>query len=182
MLDSVDTILLCPAVVFTFLKSLKKEVGKSLVDDTSLDTAQNIIHKAQEKKVQLLFPIDYEIAYDTFNGPLSFVDVENFPHNGIGISIGPKTLEQWCTQIKEARTIFFNAAMGFSSRPKTQDILHQLIQCIASSSAHTVVGGGDSVSAVERFGFAEKISFLSTGGGATLTYLSGKLLPGLQNL
>ena len=182
MLDSISTILLCPAVVFTFLKALGKEVGKSLVDNASLHSAENIINQANKKNIQLLFPLDYHIAHNTIDGNLKYINADEFGSNDIGISIGPKTVVQWCPIIKQAKTIFVNAAMGFTQRPETLNSLKSLLKCVTTSSAHTVVGGGDSVAAVIRFGFANKIDFLSTGGGATLTYLSGNPLPGLQDL
>jgi phosphoglycerate kinase len=182
MLDSVSTILVCPAVVFTFLKAMGKNVGKSLVDEASIKTAQEIIKSARIKNINLLFPIDYQIAYNNLDGKLEIIEANSFPDNARGVSIGPKTIQEWRQCINNAKTIFFNAAMGFTQRPETLEGLHALLESIATSPAHTVVGGGDSVAAVERFKLTSKIDFLSTGGGATLAYLSGNALPGLQNL
>ena len=135
-----------------------------------------------EKNVQLFFPLDYQIAHKTLDGTLETVSAENLPVDGIGVSIGPKTILHWSTILQEAKTVFFNAAMGFTKRPETLEGLRGLLHCVAHSNAHTVVGGGDSVAAVERFGLTKKINFLSTGGGATLAYLSGEQLPGLKAL
>lgn len=179
MLDYVTAIMLCPATVFTFLYAQGTPVGASLVEHECIDKAQEIIAQAQSKNIQLLFPLDYQIADNSLDGPLRFIDAHEFPKDAIGISIGPKTIEHWCSIIKKAKTVFLNAAMGFAYRPETLEGLHKILECLASSSAHSVVGGGDSVAAVERFGLAQKISFLSTGGGSTLAYLSGEELPGL---
>lgn len=182
MLDSVTTILLCPAVVFTFLKAMGKNVGKSLVDIDSLNSAQEIIIAARKKNVQIFFPLDYQIAENSIHGTLRNIDADDFSEHSIGISIGPKTIKAWSDLIKKSQTIFLNAAMGFANRPETLEGLREILLCIAASSAHSVVGGGDSVAAIERFGLNNKINFLSTGGGATLSYLSGEFLPGLQYL
>ncbi len=183
MLNNTSAIMLCPATVFTFLKCIGKEVGKSLVDEASYTVAQKIMNEANKKDCALLFPVDYQIAQEKIDGPLQTVSASAFPANGIGISLGPKTLELWAPLIKQAKTIFVNAAMGFAQRPDTLEGLHELLKLVAASSAHSVVGGGDSVAAVEKFGLTNnKISFLSTGGGATLSYLSDNPLPGLECL
>lgn len=183
MLQTAQTIFLCPAVVFTFLKALHKPVGKSLIDENLIETARTILESAeQQKKSKLFFPLDYQIADTTRDGTLTVVDSEQFPEDGAGVSIGPKTIAAWDPLIQQAKTIFVNSAMGFQDRPDTLEGLHELLKCIAGSKAYTVVGGGDSAAAVERFGLSQKIDFISTGGGATLTYLSGQPLPGLQHI
>ncbi|MCX5922044.1 MAG: phosphoglycerate kinase [Candidatus Dependentiae bacterium] len=182
MLDKVQTILLCPAIVFTFLKALGKPVGKSLVDQTALTICANLMEQAQQKKVSLEFPIDYQIATDNINGPLSLVEADAFPANGIGISIGPKTVELFKEHINNAHTIFFNAAMGFGDRKETVEGTTALLHAVAESNAFSVVGGGDSVAATETLNIHDRIDYLSTGGGATLTYLSSQTLPGLVAL
>ncbi len=182
LLSKVDTILLCPAIVFTFLKAQGKEVGKSLIDQTQLAACIDIMAQAHEKKVTIDMPLDYQIAQDTITDPLSYVDAENFPVNGIGISIGPKTIAAYTTVLVQAKTIFFNAAMGFAIRQETMAGTEALLKAIAQATGFSIVGGGDSVAMAEKLGLEQKIGYLSTGGGATLAAISGNELPGLKAL
>ena len=170
--------MLCPALVFTFLSSQGKEVGKSLIDPGQFEHVNQLL--GTTKNNFFYFPEDYQVALDAVQEPLEIFSAEHFPANGIGIAIGPQTIETWNKLIQQAKTVFFNAAMGFAQYPHTQEALKTLLQCVAQSPAYSVIGGGDSVAAVQQFGFAYEINFLSTGGGATLTYLSGKALPGLN--
>ena len=180
MLDLVDTILLCPAAVFTPLKSLGKPVGKSLVDDKKLNECKELLSEAEKKNVTIMFPVDYQVADQTIDGPLSIVDADAFSENAVGVSIGPKTAELFAQEIKSAGTIFYNGAMGFHHRPDTLEGMRSVFQAMQASNAYTVVGGGDSITTAQRLGFGDAFSFCSTGGGATLTYLSGHELPGLS--
>lgn len=182
LLSKVDALLLCPAIIFTFLKAQGKSVGKSLVDPSALGTCEKLLALAQERHVTIHVPLDYQIAHDTISGPLSYVDAEAIPDNGIGISVGPKTIAAYTQILNGAHTIFFNAAMGFSSREKTLQGTYALIRAIAQAPGLSIVGGGDSVAAVEKMGLEKKIGYLSTGGGATLAYISGQELPGLSAL
>jgi phosphoglycerate kinase len=182
LLDRVTDILLCPAIVFTFLKSKDLNVGTSLIDSDALESCKKLLEKANQKKVNVHFPLDYQVANQTLQGSLSFVDAQNFPANGMGISIGPKTITQFSKIIEQAQTIFFNAAMGFALRPETMVGTRALLQAVAQSKAYRVVGGGDSVAAAQNVSFAHTFDHLSTGGGATLAYLSGEPLPGLVAL
>ena len=179
LLEVASTIVLLPAIVFTFLKAEKKEVGLSLVDNALLDEAKNIIHASKTKKANLMFPLDYQVALDSLEGPLKYVDADKFPENGIGVSIGPKTLKMLAPLLNDAQTIFCNAAMGFASRPETLEGTYALFKLIAASNAYTVIGGGNTVSAARTIGLEDKFSYCSTGGGATLAYLAGHKLPGL---
>ena len=181
-LNRVQSILLCPAIVCTFLKAQGFEMGKSLVDTAALPLCKNIIEKAAQLNVQLLFPLDFLIALDTKNGATKTVDISHFPANGIALSIGPKTIAHYDTIIQQAHTIFFNAAMGFLDVPESLLGTQELLHVVAQSNALSVVGGGDSVAAAMAAGLSGKLGFLSTGGGATLMYLSGKILPGLAAL
>lgn len=180
-LNYADIIAICPALVFTFNKALGKEVGKSLVDDTLLDTAKSIIKKANSTQVELIFPTDYQIL-QSMQSPITTVTQENFPKDGIGISLGPKSLLHVQQSIKQAGTIFFNCAMGLSERKDTQKNSIILLQTIAESSAYSIVAGGNSVELAFQTGLADKIGYLSTGGGATLQFLATGELPGLRYL
>jgi phosphoglycerate kinase len=172
-------VFLMPPLVFTFLKAQNKQVGKSLIDETQISQAKKILDDPLLKE-QLLFPVDYLIAKENADGPLSYCELNKFPPDAYGISIGPKTVANAKEKIARAKSLFFNAASGFRERPQTVEGTHEILKAIAQSNAYTVVGGGDSVEYAFDAGVAEKITFLSTGGGATLAYLSKKDLPGLD--
>jgi phosphoglycerate kinase len=179
LLNTVDTILICPALCFSFLKALGEPVGKSLVDDNMQKLCTEIIDKAHKAGINILFPVDYQVATDSIDGPLSITTATDFPVNAIGISIGPKTVELFTAEINQAKTIFLNCAMGFADRQETRESTYSIIRAMAHTTATTVIAGGDSIDAAFASGSAPSISHLSSGGGAALTYLSGNLLPGL---
>lgn len=179
LLSTVDTIFIYPALCFSFLTVLKKPVGKSLIDETIFDICKQTILDAENRNIPLTFPLDYQIAYDSLDGPLDIVDAKNFTDSAYGISVGPKTIQHCINNIKIAKTIFFNCAMGFEDRPETMQSTQDLITAIAQSDAQTIIAGGDSVAAALQSPYHDKIYHLSTGGGATLAYLSDILLPGL---
>lgn len=179
LLDHVNTLLLCPAICFSFLKALGKPVGNSLVDDTTYDMCRKIILEAEYRHIKILFPIDYQVAKHTLDGPLVEINAQNFSADDIGISIGQKTLQQFIAEISQAKTVFLNCAMGFAEKPETRQSTYELITAMAKSNATTIIAGGDSINAVFKSHAAESIDHLSTGGGAALAYLSGKQLPGL---
>ena len=168
--------------MFTFLKALGKPVGKSLVDNTALELCRNIIEQAKKNNGKLVFPVDYQIAHQAIEGPLSVVDAHNFPTDGVGIAIGPKTIELFSQEIHQAQTIFFNATMGFAGRPETMKGTYALLQTIAHASGTSIIAGGNSVAAAQQIDIENQIDHISTGGGATLAYLSGMQLPGLHAL
>ena len=128
----------------------------------------------------MLLPSDYLIAHKTIDGMLETVDTQDFPQDGITLSIGPKTIEQYSAVINNAQTIFFNAAMGFWQIEESLKGTQALLQAIAHAKAYSVVGGGDSVAAINQGGLAKNISHISTGGGASLEFLEGKTLPGVM--
>lgn len=175
----VDKILLCPAIVFTFLKALGKNVGKSLIVDEVINTAKEILELSYNNSTEIVFPIDYLIAHDNINGKLEYINGDNIGTNNVGISIGPKTLEIYKTEILKAKTIFLNGTMGFDNLPKTEIELKEILQSISQSTAYSVIGGGESIAAVSKFGELKAFSFISTGGGATLAYLANGSLPNL---
>jgi phosphoglycerate kinase len=178
MLHKADKILLCPALVFTLLKALGKPVGKSLVDPAQFEAMKELWQLSNSSQI-IQLPTDYQIALNSPEGNISLTADDEIPDNALGTAIGPKSIINFGEIIKQAKTIFFNAAMGFANRPETTQATNLLLQTLAKSDAYTVVGGGDSVSAAFAAGVAGNINFLSTGGGATLAYLSGEKLPGL---
>ena len=165
------TIIVLPALCFTFFKALGKPVGASLVDEQFVPRVQELLQKAQEAKIELLFPID--VTYlEGWHGPLKICDIEKLPTQGIGMGIGPKSLEFFKTKISSAKTIFFNGAMGITDRPETLESTDRLLEIIAEAkNAYRVIGGGNSVAEVEKLRLLDQVNFCSTGGGSTLAYI-----------
>ena len=179
LLRTTDTILLCPALCFSFLAALHKPFGKSLIDESTFALCKNIIIQAQDHHVDIMLPHDYQIAENTLDGTLSYTQASQFPSNAIGISIGPKTVDLFIQKINAAQTIFFNCAMGFSERPETRQSTYALLHAMAQAQGVTIVAGGDTIEATFAAGIADNIDHLSSGGGAALAYLGGNQLPGL---
>jgi len=182
LINKVDEILLCPAIVFTFLKNQNKNVGKSLIDNESLKTVNTIEEKIKSNNIKLLFPLDYIVAKNSLAGPLSTIDAEDFSDDDIGISIGPKTAQLFSEEIEKAKLIFFNGLPGFLDRKETLENIKSIFDAMSKSKAYTIIAGGDSVAAARLLGYQDNFNHLSTGGGAVLAYLSGKELPGLKFL
>lgn len=182
LLDKIHALALGPAMAFSVVQSLGGSVGKSLVDQESFGLCKRIIDDAQQKGVQILLPVDYYIALDAFENSMELkpIEAKHFPAHGVGITIGPETAHLFENEIKKAKTVFLNGLMGDIRRPETIRILRQLFLAMGACKGMSVVGGGDSVAAVRLLGLEDAIGFLSTGGGATLNYLSGQSLPGLQ--
>lgn len=182
LLDKVNTILLCPALAFTFAKALGKPVGKSLVDDTMLDACRTILQNGHEQNIDIVLPIDYQITDPNSTQPYTLIAAEKMPPDGVGISIGPKTIELFKEKMSKAKTIFFNGTPGFTDQPETLEGAKNLLHAITETSADTILSGGDSIAVAHMFGLLHAFTHVSTGGGATLTYLSGQTLPGLEYL
>jgi 3-phosphoglycerate kinase len=182
LMDKATTILLCPGICFTFLKTMGKPVGKSLVDEQSLRLCEQIIKSAQEKNIELVFPLDYQVAKDTKEGQLSIVAADHIPSDSIGISIGPRTIDFFSKKMDLSQTIFFNGAIGFFERSETLTGMCTLLKKMSMSTGTTIIAGGDSSAAAFYCNVANNISYISTGGGATLAYISGQQLPGLVAL
>lgn len=180
--DTVNTVLLCPAISFTFAKALGKPVGKSLVDDTMLKTCRNIIEKSHQQNVEIVLPIDYQISHTNNTKQFEIVDADTMPDDGVGISIGPKTVALFKKKMDTAKTIFFNGTPGFNDQPETLEGAKNLLHAITETSADTIICGGDSIAVAHMFGLLDTFTHISTGGGATLTYLSNQPLPGLECL
>ena len=182
LMQKIDSVILCPALVFTVLKAQGFEIGSSLIDPNLLIYANKLIKIAKDNNVKLIFPDDFLVSCKSMNGDLSYKNLTDLKDSDFGISIGPKSLTNFEHEIINAKTIFFNCAMGFFERPETLEPLGKLLEIMSKSKSYTVIGGGDSVAAVQYFGLENQINFLSTGGGATLEFLSGKILPGLKYL
>jgi len=180
LFNRIDTLLLGPAPVFSFLHAQGKSVGKSLIDEKAINECTNLLKLAQEKNVKIIFPIDYVIADNTFEGPLHTIPADQFPADGIGVTIGPKTVQLFAHYIIRAQRIFYNGLMGDTQRKETLSGVNEIFTAMSQSAGMSVIGGGDSVAAAQILGLADKVTYCSTGGGATLAYLSGEKLPGLQ--
>ncbi len=180
MLPRVQTVLFCPAISCTVSKALGKSVGKSLVDDSSIAGVTDFFQKAYTRGVRILLPSDYQVAKDTLQGPLSCACADDFPFDAMAISIGSCTVECYAEEIQKAKTIFFNGLPGFVDRPETLEGAAGIFKAMGSSSGYSVIGGGESVAAVQELGLDDRIDYLSTGGGASLAYLAGEELPGLK--
>ena len=174
------TIFVLPALCFTFFKAMGKQVGKSLIDEEFLPHALQLLHDAHKNNIEVLLPLDVTYLEGTLQGNVTTCSVEHIPHDGIGMGIGPQSLELCAEQIQKAKTIFFNGAMGIGARPETFASTQQVLRVIAQAKdAYRVIGGGDSVAQAEKIGLLDQFNFCSTGGGSTLAYIAGEQLPGL---
>lgn len=179
MLGKAHTIILCPAVVFTFLKAIGKPTGLSLVDHESIAACKQIMMEAPTKNTALIFPTDYIVAHGHIDGAQSTVLASHMPADGVGISFGPQTMAQVKTLLSSAQTIFYNGLMGDEKYPETITMMQELLQTIAHADGLSIIGGGDTVAVARNMGIDNKIGYLSTGGGATLALLANQPLPGL---
>jgi 3-phosphoglycerate kinase len=187
MLDKADTILIGGGMAYTLLKAQGKSIGKSLLDEESLQTAQNILAKAQEKSVELLLPVDH-IVTDDFENPtrIEKIDSIDIPDDYIGVDIGEKTRQNYSEKIVSAKTIVLNGPMGvFENREfsgGTKSVFESIVKA-TKETASSIAGGGDTVSAIKNLGFdPESFTHVSTGGGASLKFLEGRDLPGIKVL
>ena len=182
LLNSIDCLILCPATVFSFMYAQGQKIGRSLVDPSSAPSCKAIMEKALSGDKTIIMPLDYQIAANNLNGPLSLVAADKIPHDAMGISIGPKTEQQFANDLVNAGTIFYNGLMGLEERPETLQGFRAIVQAMIQSKAYTAIGGGDTVAAAVKLGLANQLSFCSTGGGATLTYISGQPLAGIESI
>ncbi|MDO4747777.1 MAG: phosphoglycerate kinase [Eubacteriales bacterium] len=184
LLDKCDTLIIGGGMSYTFAKALGKEVGTSLVDDTKLDYCLEMIEKAKSLGKELLLPVDAVCTKD-FPDPIDApVETEVFatgeiPADIMGLDIGPKTAELYANAVKNAKTVVWNGPMGVSENACFANGTISVAKALAETDATTIIGGGDSAAAVINLGFADKMSHISTGGGASLEYLEGKVLPGI---
>lgn len=185
LLEKCDTLIIGGGMAYTFLKAQGYEVGKSLVDDTKLDYCKEMIDKAQKLNKKLLLPIDTTIAAgfpDPIDGPIevSVVDFDKIPEDMEGLDIGDKTQALFADAVKSAKTVVWNGPMGVFENPILAKGTIAVAQALADTDATTIIGGGDSAAAVIQLGYSDKMSHISTGGGASLEYLEGKVLPGID--
>ena len=187
LLEKVDTLIIGGGMAFTFLKAKGYEVGKSLLDESKIDYCKDMMAKAAEKGVKLLLPIDTVCAAgfpDPIDGPVetTIVDSDKIPADKEGLDIGPKSRELFADAVKSAKTVVWNGPMGVFENPTLAQGTLAVAQAMADSEAVTIIGGGDSAAAVEQMGLGDKMTHISTGGGASLEFLEGKTLPGVACL
>ena len=182
LIEKVDTILIGGGMAYTFLKALGHSIGTSLVEEDKLDLAKGLIEKAETKGVKLLLPLDHVLA-DKYaadaDSKESEIDIED---GWMGLDIGPKTVELYSNEIASAKTVVWNGPMGVFEFEKFANGTAKVAEAVANSGATSIIGGGDSAAAIEQLGFADKVSHISTGGGASLEFLEGKVLPGIDAL
>lgn len=186
LLDKVDKVLVGGAMIFTFFKSNGLGIGKSLVEDDKLEVAQSIQAKAKAKGVPLILPVDVVVA-DRFEADAAsqVVDVNAIPEGWMGLDIGPKTIAHYREEILSANTIVWNGPMGVFEMDKFATGTIEIAKALAEATqrgATTVIGGGDSASAIVKAGLEKAVTHVSTGGGASLEFLEGKVLPGIAAL
>jgi len=183
LLDKVDTLIIGGGMSYTFLKSQGFTVGTSLLEEDKVDYAKEMIKKAKEKNIELLLPVDNVVA-DKFSAdaePITTED-ENIKDGFMGLDIGPKTAKLYADAIKDAKTVIWNGPMGVFEFDNFAKGTIKVAEAMAESDATTVIGGGDSAAAVNILGFGDKMTHISTGGGASLEFLEGKVLPGIAAL
>ncbi len=178
-----DTIVIGGGMAYTFLRVQGYTIGKSLVEEDYLDTAKSFLEKAEAKGVKVILPVDHVCAaeFKEDAAPV-YVDGKNIPDDLMGMDIGAKTVELIKDALKTAKTVVWNGPMGVFEFAAFSKGTEEVAKALAASDATTVVGGGDSVAAINKFGLADKISHVSTGGGASLEFLEGKELPGIKAL
>lgn len=185
LLDVANNVIIGGGMAYTFFKAQGKNIGKSLCEEDKLDVARHVIEKAQSKGVNLILPIDHVVA-ETFSNEASrqYGMIDEIPETWMGLDIGEKTIQLFSETISNSKTILWNGPMGVFEMENfskgTISIAKAVAEATINKGTFSLVGGGDSVAAVNRFGLSDKVSYVSTGGGAMLEYLEGKVLPGVK--
>ena len=183
LLEKVDTLIIGGGMAYTFVKAQGGQIGDSLLENDKLDYAREMLEKAREKGIKLLLPVD-SVAADKFDNDANtkVVNSDQIPEGWKALDIGPEASRAFAKEIKQAKTIVWNGPMGVFEMSNFSKGTRAVAQAMAESQAVTIVGGGDSAAAVTQMGFADKISHISTGGGASLEFLEGLVLPGVAAL
>ncbi len=183
LLKKVDVLIIGGGMSYTFFKSQGLEIGTSILDAESVGLASELLKKAEAAGVKLLLPVDVKAAKEFSNDAESaYFDKDKIPADMMGMDIGPKTVALYAEEIAKAKTIVWNGPMGVFEMENFAEGTKKIAEALAGSDAVTVIGGGDSAAAVEQFGLADKMTHISTGGGASLEFLEGKVLPGVACL
>ena len=183
LMDKVTSILIGGGMSYTFLKSQGYEIGDSLLEEDKIEMAKKILEDAQKKGIKILLPLDIVVA-DKFaeDANVQIVDAKNIPSGWMGMDIGPKTIELFKSELKNAKTVFWNGPLGVFEMEKFSNGTNSIAKFLGELDAVTVIGGGDSASAVRKAGVADKMTHISTGGGASLEFLEKGTLPGIEVL
>ena len=185
LLEKCDTLIIGGGMAYTFLKAQGKEIGESLVDDEKLDYCKQMLDKAADLGKELLLPVDTVVA-DSFPDPIDapieteVVDADAIPADKQGLDIGPKTAALFAEKVKAAKTVVWNGPMGVFENPVLAKGTNEVAKALAETEGTTIIGGGDSAAAIKQLGYADKVSHVSTGGGASLEFLEGNGLPGVD--
>ena len=183
LLDKVDTLIIGGGMAYTFYKAQGHHIGTSICEEDKLDLAKSILEKAQEKGVKLLLPVDNHVSSEySNNGEEKIVDSTEIPDGFMGLDIGPKTIEEFEEAVKDAKTVVWNGPLGVCEFDKFATGTKAVATMLSKIDAITIIGGGDSAAAIEKLGLADKMTHISTGGGASLEFLEGKTLPGIACL
>ena len=183
LLDKVNTLLIGGGMAYTFYKAQGHSVGTSICEEDKIDLAKMLLEKAKQKNVKLILPIDNHIVTKYSNDSEDkFVENAEIPDGFMGLDIGPKTIELFKNIIKDAKTVLWNGPLGVTEFSKFEEGTKAIAMALAESDAVTIIGGGDSAAAIERMGLADRMTHISTGGGASLEFLEGKALPGIECL
>ena len=183
LLDKVDTLIIGGGMAYTFYKAQGHHIGTSICEEDKLDLAKSILEKAQEKGVKLLLPVDNHVSSEySNNGEEKMVNSTEIPDGFMGLDIGPKTIEKFEEAVKDAKTVVWNGPLGVCEFDKFATGTKAVATMLSKIDATTIIGGGDSAAAIEKLGLADKMTHISTGGGASLEFLEGKTLPGIACL
>ncbi|MCG8571830.1 MAG: phosphoglycerate kinase [Spirochaetes bacterium] len=183
LLGKVNQLIIGGGMAFTFLKAMGKEVGKSLIEDDYLDTAKDVLEKAKAKNIEIVLPVDHIGAKEFDAGATpEKIDSQEVPADLMGLDVGEKSLGLYRNILKDAKTILWNGPLGVFEFDAFAGGTEEIAKMIADLDTISIIGGGDSVAAVNKFNLAEKMSHVSTGGGASLEYIEGKVLPGIAAL
>lgn len=183
LIEKVDTLIVGGGMAYTFLKAKGYHIGNSICEDDKLELAKSLMEKAETKGVNLMLPIGSMVAQEFKNDTeIKYVPSDAMPDGWMGMDIGSLTIEKFAKEIKKAKTVIWNGPMGVFEFPNFATGTKEIAKAVAESGALSIVGGGDSAAAVEQLGYADKITHISTGGGASLEFLEGKVLPGIAVL
>ncbi|UJL45279.1 phosphoglycerate kinase [Virgibacillus sp. NKC19-16] len=183
LLDKVDNLIIGGGLAYTFVKAQGHEVGKSLLEEDKIDLAKDFMKKAEEKGVQFLLPTDVVVADDfSETANTKITDIDQIPADWEALDIGPKTRETYSQVVADSKLVIWNGPMGVFEMNAFAGGTRSVAESLANTEGYTIIGGGDSAAAVEKFGFAEDMDHVSTGGGASLEFMEGKVLPGVEAL
>lgn len=182
LIEKVDRLIIGGGMAYTFLKAQGFEIGKSLLEEDKIDYAKEMLNKAKEKGVKVYLPVDHVVAKEFSNDAEAMTVDTEIPADFMGLDIGPKTVKLFEEAVLDTKTVIWNGPMGVFEMPKFAVGTKAVAEALSKVNGTTIIGGGDSAAAVEQLGYAEKMTHISTGGGASLEFLEGKVLPGIAAL